>query len=57
MAEEKVRREADLLLSQRGDAAVSIDDVCQERAANLTKADRNALAGLVDVLVQVWLER
>jgi hypothetical protein len=25
--------------------------------ANLTKADRNALAGLVDVLVQVWLER
>ena len=24
---------------------------------NLSKADRNALAGLVDVLVQVWLER
>ena len=25
--------------------------------ANLSKAERNALAGLVDVLVQVWLER
>ena len=25
--------------------------------ANLSKADRNALAGLVDVLVQVWFER
>jgi hypothetical protein len=25
--------------------------------ANLTKAERNALAGLVDVLVQSWLER
>ena len=24
---------------------------------NLSKAERNALAGLVDVLVQVWLER
>jgi len=25
--------------------------------ANLSKAERNALAGLVDVLVQIWLER
>lgn len=25
--------------------------------ANLGKAERNALAGLVDVLVQIWLER
>jgi len=25
--------------------------------SNLSKADRNALAGLVDVLVQVWFER
>ena len=25
--------------------------------ANLSKAERNALAGLVEVLVQVWLER
>ena len=25
--------------------------------ANLSKADRNELAGLVDVLVQIWLER
>ena len=25
--------------------------------ANLSKAGRNALAGLVDVLVQVWFER
>jgi hypothetical protein len=25
--------------------------------ANLSKADRNALAGLVGVLVQVWFER
>ena len=24
---------------------------------NLSKAERNALAGLVDVLVQIWLER
>ena len=24
--------------------------------ANLSKAERNALAGLVDVLVQIWLE-
>ena len=25
--------------------------------SNLSKAERNALAGLVDVLVQIWLER
>ena len=25
--------------------------------ANLSKAERNALAGLVDLLVQIWLER
>lgn len=25
--------------------------------ANLSKAERNELAGLVDVLVQIWLER
>lgn len=25
--------------------------------ANLSKAERNALANLVDVLVQIWLER
>ena len=25
--------------------------------ANLSKAERNGLAGLVDVLVQIWLER
>ena len=25
--------------------------------ANLSKSERNALAGLVDVLVQIWLER
>jgi hypothetical protein len=25
--------------------------------ANLTKAERNELAGLVDLLVQIWLER
>ena len=25
--------------------------------ANLSKAERNALAGLVDALVQIWLER
>jgi len=25
--------------------------------ANVSKAERNALAGLVDVLVQIWLER
>ena len=25
--------------------------------ANLSKTERNALAGLVDVLVQIWLER
>jgi len=25
--------------------------------ANLSKAERNALGGLVDVLVQIWLER
>lgn len=25
--------------------------------ANLSKADRNELAGLVDVLVQIWHER
>ena len=25
--------------------------------ANLSKAERNALAGLVGVLVQIWLER
>ncbi len=25
--------------------------------AHLSKAERNALAGLVDVLVQIWLER
>ena len=25
--------------------------------ANLSKAERNALAGLVDVLKQIWLER
>ena len=25
--------------------------------ANLSKAEHNALAGLVDVLVQIWLER
>lgn len=24
---------------------------------NLSKAERNELAGLVDVLVQIWLER
>ena len=25
--------------------------------ANLSKAERNALAGLVELLVQIWLER
>ena len=25
--------------------------------ANLSKAERNTLAGLVDLLVQIWLER
>jgi hypothetical protein len=29
----------------------------KNEGANLSKADRNALASLVDVLVQVWLER
>jgi hypothetical protein len=28
----------------------------ENERANLSKAERNALAGLVDVLVQIWLE-
>ena len=31
--------------------------VAKNERANLSKAERNALAGLVDVLAQVWLER
>ena len=31
--------------------------IAKNERANLSKAERNALAGLVDVLVQIWLER
>ena len=31
--------------------------IAKNERANLSKAERNALAGLVDVMVEIWLER
>lgn len=47
----------DLLRSLRADAAYLMPLFAKKERANLTKAERNELAALVDILVSAWLEK
>ena len=56
-AGQKRGRACGVLLSQRRMPLYLLTMLAKNERANLSKAERNELAGLVDLLVQQWFER